>query len=34
MAPCSAHTALRDINGFLALGVLGAWEGGWRNTAS
>lgn len=33
VAKCSADTALRDINGLLALGVLGKLEGGGRNTA-
>ncbi len=33
LAKCSADTALRDINGLLALGVLGKLEGGGRNTA-
>ena len=33
MAQCSPDTALRDINGLLALGVLGKLEGGGRNTA-
>ena len=36
LTPCSADTALRDINGLLALGVLGVLgelEGGGRNAA-
>lgn len=33
MAKCSPDTALRDINGLLALGVLGKLDGGGRNTA-
>lgn len=33
IAKCSPDTALRDINGLLALGVLGKLEGGGRNTA-
>jgi len=33
IAKCSADTALRDINGLLALGVLEKLEGGGRNTA-
>ena len=33
LAKCSADTALRDINGLLALGVLRKLEGGGRNTA-
>ena len=33
IAKCSPDTALRDLNGLLALGVLGKLEGGGRNTA-
>ena len=33
MAPCSADTALRDINDLLVRGVLARMEGGGRNTA-
>lgn len=33
LAKCSPDTALRDINGLLALGVLEKLEGGGRNTA-